>query len=125
MLNQWEKDSPEYREKEAELAKESATLEVSQRAKMRELLTEEARLHFDTYVEVTNFISQYCQENGYQLVLRFNSEKMDPKDPQSIMQRVNGSVIYHNTANDITNVVTQRIIQANGSASHPPDNLKR
>ncbi len=125
VLNQYEKDSADYREKEAELAKESATMEVNQRSKMRELLTEEARLHFDTYVEVSNFISQYCQENGIQLVLRYNSEEMDPKDPESIMQRVNGSVIYHHAGNDITNVITQRIIQANHSVSQSTDKINR
>ena len=35
VLNQYEKDSADYREKEAELAKESATMEVNQRSKMR------------------------------------------------------------------------------------------
>lgn len=111
-LSQYEKESDEYRDQEAMLAKETATLEVDQRAKMRDLLKEEAQLHFDTYVEISNLISQYCDEYGIQLVLRFNSEQMNPKDPRTIMQQVNGGVVYHSNAADITRNVIQRVAQS-------------
>ena len=54
-------------------------MEVDQRAKMRDLLKREAQLHFDTYVEISNTISTFCEEYGIQLVLRFNSDEMNPK----------------------------------------------
>ena len=92
---EFEKESDDYRDREALLAKESATMEVDQRSKMRELLKQEALLHFDTYVEISEVVSQYCQEFGIQLVLRFNREEMDPNNPNSIMQRVNGGVVFH------------------------------
>ena len=115
-LNQYEKESVEYQDLEASLAKESASLEVDQRAKMRDLLKDEAQLHFNTYVEVSNFISEYCQEYGIQLVLRFNSEDMDRKNPQSIMQRVNGGVVFHSQTADITSLIVERIAQGTNSA---------
>jgi Skp family chaperone for outer membrane proteins len=112
------KESPEYRDGEAELAKESATLEVEQRAKMRELLQEEARVHFDTYVEISRQVSQICDEFGIQLVLRFNSEEMDPKNPRTIMQRVNGGVVFYSPSADITNQVIARIAQGSRQAAN-------
>ena len=118
-LNQYEKESIEYQDLEANLAKESATLEVDQRSKMRDLLKEEALLHFNTYIEVSNFISQYCQEYGIQLVLRYNSEGMERKNPKSIMQRVNGGVVYHSQAADITQPIIKRIAQGTNSAQLP------
>lgn len=118
-LNQYEKESVEYQDLEANLAKESATLEVDQRSKMRDLLKEEALLHFNTYVEVSDYISQYCQEYGIQLVLRFNSEQMDRKNPASIMQRVNGGVIHYSPSADITQPIIQRIAQATQSGQVP------
>lgn len=125
VLEQYEKDSNEYRTKEAELAQESAKLEVDARNKMRAMLTEEAVLHFDTYVEVSDIISQYCKEQGIQLVLRYNSEKMDAKNPESIMQRVNGSVIYHDESRDITRIIIQRIAQSGGTAARTTGNQTR
>ena len=118
-LNEFEKDSAEYQDLEASLAKESATMEVDQRSRMRDLLKEEALLHFNTYVEVSDYVSQYCREYGIQLVLRFNSEEMEAKDPQSIMQRVNGGVVYHSQAADITQTIIQRIAQTSRSAQAP------
>jgi Skp family chaperone for outer membrane proteins len=100
------------------LAKESATMEVDQRSKMRDLLKQEAQLHFDTYVEISDVVSQYCQEFGIQLVLRFNREEMDPNNPTSIMQRVNGGVVFHSQSADITNAVIQRIAQGRRQAAN-------
>lgn len=116
-LAQYEKDSEEYRDQEALLAKESATMEVDQRTKMRDLLKQEAQVHFDTYVEISGVISQYCEEYGIQLVLRFNSEEMNPKDPKTVMQQVNGGVIHYAKSADITNEIIKRIAQAKGQAS--------
>lgn len=114
----YDKESDEYRDREALLAKESATMEVDQRSKMRELLKQEAQLHFDTYVEISQVVSQYCQEFGIQLVLRFNREEMDPNNPNSIMQRVNGGVVFHSQSADITNAVIQRIAQGRRQAAN-------
>lgn len=125
ILEQYEKDSNEYRTKEAELAQESAKLEVDARNKMRSMLTEEAVLHFDTYVEVSDAISKYCMEQGIQLVLRYNSEQMDPKNPDSIMQRVNGSVVYHDESRDITLAIIQRIAQSGATAVRPTGTQNR
>ncbi len=110
-LQFYQKESQEYRDLESQLAKESAELEVQQRAKMRELLSAEARLHYDTYQEVRNVISQYCQEQGIQLVLRYNAQEMTPDNPASIMQRVNGGVVYARQGKDITPIIIQRITQ--------------
>ena len=110
-LSVYEKESEEYRDQEALLAKESATLEVEQRGKMRNLLSREAQLHFDTYIEISNIISEFCDEQGIQLVLRFNSEEMNMKDPRTIMQKVNGGVVYYSQTANITDSIVKRISQ--------------
>lgn len=123
-LNQYLKDSQEYRDTEAKLAKESAEMEVQQRAKMRDLLTAEARLHFDTYNEVQKYISDYCQERGIQLVIRYDSEPMKMSDPASIMQRVNSGVVYNRAGKDITMNIIERITQVR-SAANPSGRLNQ
>ena len=115
-LNQYDKNSPDYRQMEAKLAQESAEMEVGQRSKMRDLLTAEARLHFDTYNEIQQYISQYCQERGIQLVIRYDSEPMKPNDPASIMQRVNSGVVFSRAGKDITEDVIERITQVRNAA---------
>ena len=116
-LNQYDKNSQDYRQREATLAKESAEMEVVQRTKMRDLLTAEARLHFDTYSEIQQYISQYCQERGIQLVIRYDSEPMKPNDPTSIMQRVNSGVVFSRAGKDITENIIERITQVRNAAT--------
>lgn len=116
-LNQFNKNSEEYRQMEAKLAQESAEMEVEQRSKMRDLLTAEARLHFDTYNEIQQYISQYCQERGIQLVIRYDSQPMNQDDPASIMQRVNSGVIFNRPGKDITEKIIERILQVRNAAN--------
>jgi Skp family chaperone for outer membrane proteins len=92
-------------------------LEVEQRDKMRTLMQQEAQLHFKTYSEVNELIGRYCDQQGIQLVLRFNGEPMNPKNPASIMQRVNGSIIYHDQQRDITPQVIAQLAQLKGTAN--------
>ena len=117
VLRQYTPGSAEFKQAEASLAQESAAMEVEQRDKMRKLMQQEAQLHFDTYAEVNQMISQYCEQREIQLVLRFNGEPMDPKNPASIMQRVNGSVIHFNQEKDITQQIIAQLVQQKGSAN--------
>ena len=116
-LNQYDKNSQDYRQRETKFAQESAEMEVGQRSKMRDLLTAEARLHFDTYNEIQQYISQYCQERGIQLVIRYDSEPIKPNDPASIMQRVNSGVVFSRAGKDITENVIERITQVRNAAT--------
>ncbi len=116
-LKQYQPGSQEFKNLETKLAQESAAMEVDQRDKMRSLMQQEAQLHFQTYADVNKLIATYCESTGVQLVLRFNSQEMDPRNPNSVMQRVNGSVVYHDPYNDITPQIVARISQLNGTAN--------
>ena len=125
VLRQYTPGSAEFKKAESDLAKESAGLEVEQRDKMRTLMQREAKLHFNTYTEVNNLIGQYCDQRQIQLVLRFNSEPMDPSKPGTIMQRVNGSIIYYDQDKDITQKIIAQLVQMNGSANRGADANRR
>lgn len=108
-LKQFKPGTPDYQSLESQLAQASAAMEVNQRVRVEELMLAEAKLHFDTYNQVNNLIGTYCDSQGIQLVLRYNSDEMNPKDPASVMQRVNGSVIYNKPSTDITDVVIRQL----------------
>lgn len=107
--------SAEFRAAESRLTSAMAELQVSQRQKGRELAEKEARLYFDVYVEVTNSIATYADANGVNLVLRYNSEPIDPKNPKSILEGVNREVMFQQ-GRDITDVI---IAQVNAAAAAP------
>lgn len=103
--------SADFKSEETRLAQKAAAKEVEQRGVMRELMKREAQLHFDTYNEVKSVITDYCSKNGIQLVMRFNSVPMDENEPSVIMQKVNGTVIFHTNQKDITNDIVTQIVQ--------------
>ena len=106
-----EPSSPEFKAEESRLAQKSAAKEVEQRGVMRELMKREARLHFDTYNEVKSVIASHCERAGVRMVLRYNSVAINEDDPAVIMQKVNGSVVFHTNQKDITQDIVTQIAQ--------------
>ena len=117
VLKQYTPGSSDFKTAESSLAQESAKMEVEQRDQMRRLMQSEARLHLDTYTEVNQLVSDYCDQAGVQLVLRFNGQPMVPKNPGTIMQRVNGSIVYYDANRDITPQIIAAIAQKNATAN--------
>ena len=120
-LREYEPTSPEFKAEETRLAQKSAAKEVEQRNKMRDLMKKEAQLHFDTYNEIKAMIAEYAQKQGVRMVMRYNSQEIDPSVPASIMQKVNGSIVFHTNQKDITEEVVGQIARtyaaSNGGGS--------
>ena len=102
-------DSDDFRAKQTELAQKAAALQVEQNGVMQKLMEKEAMLHHETYQQVNELISKYCDARGIQLVLRYSNQEMDLAQPGSVMQRVNSSVIYHNPDYDITQAIVGQL----------------
>ena len=111
VLKNYQPDSPEFRQAETELAQESAALEVQQRSKLRGLMEREAKLHHDTYMQIKQAISVYCEERAIQLVIRHDSAQMDPAQPATIMQKVNSKIVFHRPNNEITQHIAAMVAQ--------------
>lgn len=111
--------SKEFKEKEKELAVKATQLEVDSNDRMRELMIQEAQLHYSVYSEVNKLVDEYCTQFDIRLVLRFNSTAVQPDKPESVMQQVNNAVVYYNPAKDITAAIVQRVSQVRGAAANP------
>jgi Skp family chaperone for outer membrane proteins len=105
--------SPEYERVESEIARQIADLEVKANAKRREILEQEAKVYYDTYVEVQTAVTSFCSRHNISLVLRFDGEQIDPNDRASVLRGVNRAVIYQDRIN-----ITQEIVaMVNGPAA--------
>ena len=111
--------SKEFKEKEKELAVKATQLEVDSNDRMRELMTQEAQLHYSVYTEVNKLVDEYCTQFEIRLVLRFNSAAVQPDKPESVMQQVNSAVVYYNPTRDITPAIVQRVSQVRGATANP------
>jgi Skp family chaperone for outer membrane proteins len=105
--------TPAYKTAENDLAQLTAKWEVDRRAKLRDLMQRESKLHYDTYLTINQLIGEYCAQNQVPIVIRFSSEPMKLEDPETIMQAFNNSVVYFSPRFDITDQIIQRMAQAN------------
>lgn len=111
--------SQEYKEKERELALKVTQLELDSNDRMRDLMVQEAKLHFEIYTEVNRVVDEYCTQFDIRLVLRFNGAAVQPEKPESVMQQVNGAIVYYSPNRDITAAIVQRVSQVRGAANPP------
>jgi hypothetical protein len=109
--------SQDFKDKEKELALKVTQLEIDSNDKMRDLMVQEAKLHFEIYSEVNRLVDEYCNQFDIRLVLRFNSATIQPDKPESVMQQVNGAIVYYNPNRDITAAIVQRVAQVRGAAN--------
>jgi Skp family chaperone for outer membrane proteins len=112
--------SQEFKDKEKELALKVTQLEIDSNDKMRDLMVQEAKLHFEIYSEVNRVVDEYCNQFDIRLVLRFSSATVRPDKPESVMQQVNGAIVYYNPNRDITAAIVQRVAQVRGAANSQP-----
>lgn len=126
VLRSGDANSVDYRQRESELASRSANLEVQKRLKSKEFAQKEAAIYYAVYVDVSNKVQQYCNQNGIPMVVHFNSKQMNEKDPASILSRMNSNVIYHRPQANITQAIVQMCGGTAQTASYQqPDVFKK
>jgi len=93
-LSQFKPGSPDYEKLEAEIAHEGANLEVEAQMKRSDILEKEARLYYETYMEMLKVVEQFCGPRRIGLVLRFDGDEIDANDRASVFRGVNRAVVY-------------------------------
>ena len=86
---------PKRNQMEADLEQQHTHLRTTTRQAESELLNREARVYFDTYREMQAVVEAIAQANGLSLVLRFDSESIDPNNRNEVIKGVNRAVVFH------------------------------
>jgi Skp family chaperone for outer membrane proteins len=122
-LNQFNPDSPEFRQLEADLEQRTATLRTTARQTNTDLLNREAKIYFDTYTQMQEIVASIAGEFNITLVLRFDSEPIDSTDRGQVIQGVNRNVVYQKNL-DLTSMVSERMSGGAAAAGAGGPNLK-
>ncbi|MBC8356633.1 MAG: OmpH family outer membrane protein [Planctomycetes bacterium] len=88
------KGSPDYKILEEKLAGDQTKLRLDMARKQKDRIDQEAKVYFNAYQEVEIHINKFATTYGIDLVLRFNAEKMDPAQPESVLNGINRFVVY-------------------------------
>ncbi|HUY31380.1 MAG TPA: OmpH family outer membrane protein [Pirellulales bacterium] len=101
-LDDYRRNSPEYRELEEEITNRQAKLGADVNLRKKNFAEQEARNYYTVFQEVTEAIKRYCDERGIVLVLRFNGDPIDSENPQEIVKALNNTVLHYHKEIDIT-----------------------
>jgi Skp family chaperone for outer membrane proteins len=107
-LKEFQPGSPDFKKHEADLAQHASDFQLQVKLQRRELVEEEAKILYETYNEVQAVVDRLSQSYGFSLVIRFERDRMEPTDPDSISRGLMNPVVYHRNL-DITDLVLQEL----------------
>lgn len=99
--NTYQPGSPEYKKADEELARNMAEFNLKMTRLRKEFLEREAKVYYQTYLEVGAAVKYYAEHHDVGLVLRFNGEPVDPNRREDVLREINKPVVFQNQV-DIT-----------------------
>jgi Skp family chaperone for outer membrane proteins len=100
--------SAEHNRIQKELAEKAAELQKYQKETVQKLQQEEAEIYLETYRFVIEEIQRIAEARGLKLVLRYQADNLDAKDPKKLMESLNRQILYEKGL-DITDDVLQAV----------------
>ena len=115
-LKDFRQGTPDYKGLEEELTKRQADLSVRIQLQKKEFLQKEARIYYTVYQEIFQEADYYAQQNGIDMVLRFNGDPVDVEKPDDVLRDINKPVIWYSKDRcDITPIVLDRLVRRGGA----------
>ena len=99
---------PQRNQMEADLEQQHTRLRTTTRQNEADLLTREAKVYYDTYRQMQAVVEAMSKEYGLALVLRFDSESIDPNNRNEVIKGVNRAVVFHRKL-DLTAMVSEQL----------------
>ena len=115
-LQTYKAGTPNYKQTEAQMAKVAAEGQAETQLKRKDFLEREAKIYYNTYMQISKAVDSFAERNGISLVVRFNSAPINSEDRNSVLEGVNRAVVYQKNLN-ITNLVLRML---NGNVASNP-----
>jgi len=108
VLRSFNVGSPDYRKQEVRITRMMSDLQADMALAKKDFRERESKIFYNTYMEISSEVKLAAERFGFDLVVRYSSKKIDPRNPNSVMQGINRPVIYQNNI-DITSYVLGRL----------------
>jgi Skp family chaperone for outer membrane proteins len=99
--NTYKVGTPEYKTADEELARMMAEFQLKTSKLQKDFMERQAKLYYQTYLEVVDAVNSYATSHNIGIVLRFNGEEVDVNKKEDIMRDINKQVVVQNRI-DIT-----------------------
>ena len=106
-LKDFEVGSPERNQMEGALEQKQAGLRTEARQAEMDLLSKEAKVYYETYQQMQTVLKSLSAQHGISLVLRFDSEEVDPTNRGEVIKGVNRAIVYQEKLDLTTMVIGQ------------------
>lgn len=104
----FKKGSEPLEQEERKLQRLANELQIESASKQKQIMAEEAKVYHRIYNDVSEKTIGYARAKGIRIVLRFNSDSIDPDDRNSVLAGVNNSIVYQDNL-DITDEIIRRV----------------
>ena len=98
---QYQPSSPEFKQLDEEVARLKADFNIKAGRTRKDFQEREAKVYYQTYLQVSSTVQYFAQQNNIGLVLRFNGDQINPDRPEAILKAINKPVVSQNNI-DIT-----------------------
>ena len=98
---QFDPSSSEFRSLDEEVARMKAEFNLKAGRIKKDFLEREAKVYYQTYMQVSGAVKQYAQQHDIGLVLRFNGDKVNPNRREDVLRGINDPIVNQNNI-DIT-----------------------
>lgn len=101
LAKNYKPSSPEFKQLDEDLARRKADFNIKAGRTRKDFQEREAKVYYQTYLQVSSTVQYYAQQNNIGLVLKFNGDKINPDRPDAILKAINKPVVSQNNI-DIT-----------------------
>ena len=99
--NQFNAGSAEFKKMDEDIARQMAEFNLKMGKLRKEFLEREAKVYYETYLQVVDAVKYYAKRQSIGLVLRFNGEPVDPNRRDDVLREINKPVVVQDQI-DIT-----------------------
>jgi len=99
--NTFNAGTAEYKKLDEDVARMMAEFQLKMGRQRKEFMEREAKVYYQTYLEVVDAVNYYAKRQNIGLVLRFNGEAIDPNRRDEVLREINKPVVVQDSI-DIT-----------------------
>jgi Skp family chaperone for outer membrane proteins len=104
--NKFNVGTAEYKKADEELARMMAEFQLKTSKLQKDFMERQAKLYYQTYLEVVAAVKAFATSHNIVLVLRFNGEPVDPNKREDVMRDINKQVVVQNSIDITPDVLT-------------------
>jgi len=96
----------EHKKMDEDVARMTAEFQLKMTRLRKDFLEREAKVYYQTYLEVAEAVSFYAKRHNIGLVIKFNGETVDPNKREEVLREINKPVIFQDNVDITPDVLT-------------------